>query len=118
MEDKAYYIARQNECIEERENQKVAMIELFDLIAGSETGGIIAAMLVAPAGQNGGEENKYWATDAADFFEENVDTLYRDRQIPVALKLIITVLSLGIIGYGVYYKVNKKYQIPGFSSVI
>ena len=48
------------------------MTELYDLIAGSETGGIIAAMLVTPKSSTD-KSNRYWATDAAQFFEENVD---------------------------------------------
>ena len=44
----AYYDARDNYCIPERESGRVAMPELFDLISGSETGAIIAASLNVP----------------------------------------------------------------------
>lgn len=46
MEHKAYDIARSQYCLPERKDQRVAMAELFHLIAGSETGGVIAANLV------------------------------------------------------------------------
>ena len=45
----AYYSARDNFCIPERESGRIAMPELFDLISGSETGAIIAASLNVPA---------------------------------------------------------------------
>ena len=48
MEKKAYLIARRAGCIDERTDERVAMPELFDMIAGSETGAIIATSLVVP----------------------------------------------------------------------
>jgi len=44
----AYYSAREQYCIPERESQRVAMPEIFDMIAGSETGAMIGATLVIP----------------------------------------------------------------------
>ena len=67
------------------------MPELFDMIAGSETGGIIASSLVlpCPTGDKTCESNpevngkkvRYFATTALDWFSENVDELYVDRQM-------------------------------------
>ena len=54
------------------------MTELYDVIAGSETGGIIATFLVVPESSED-KSPKFWATDAAIFFEENVDFLYKDQ---------------------------------------
>ena len=48
MEKKSYLIARRLYCIEARESKRVAMYELFDMLAGSETGAIIASTLVVP----------------------------------------------------------------------
>jgi patatin-like phospholipase/acyl hydrolase len=47
LEKVAYYAAHDLYCIN-RPTEKIAMPELFDLIAGSETGAIIAATLVIP----------------------------------------------------------------------
>jgi hypothetical protein len=44
----AYYSARDNFCIPERESGRIAMPELFDMISGSESGAIIAASLIIP----------------------------------------------------------------------
>jgi len=44
----AYYSARSQYCIPERASGKIAMPEIFDMIAGSETGAIIGSTLVIP----------------------------------------------------------------------
>ena len=48
MEQKAYQTAIRDQCqeIQKRESEKIAMPELFDMIAGSETGAIIASSLM------------------------------------------------------------------------
>jgi len=47
------------------------------MIAGSETGAIIAATLVTPK-EPGSSEPKYTAARAVKFFEDNIDVLYID----------------------------------------
>lgn len=46
MEQYAYIAAVRDKCIQSRTSGRVAMPELFDLLAGSETGAIIASSLV------------------------------------------------------------------------
>ena len=48
LEQNAYVVARRDFCIDERVSERIAMPELFDIIAGSETGAIIATSLVLP----------------------------------------------------------------------
>jgi hypothetical protein len=48
MEKSAYFEAVRRECIQPRASKRVAMPELFDFIAGSGTGAIIAGTLVVP----------------------------------------------------------------------
>lgn len=59
------------------------MIELFDLIAGSETGAIIASSLALkntePEKANEFHfPGKYHTSKSLEWFQKNVDTLYRD----------------------------------------
>jgi hypothetical protein len=46
MENYAYLIAKRDCHIKERTSEKIAMHELFDMIAGSESGAIIASSLM------------------------------------------------------------------------
>ena len=46
MEQNAYQQAVRSYCLPERKSGRIAMPELFDSIAGSETGAIIASSLV------------------------------------------------------------------------
>jgi len=56
------------------------MSELFDMIAGSETGAIIGATLVLKneAGNYTQQKNKYFADRAVQFFLDHGDSLYMD----------------------------------------
>ena len=71
MEQKAYMTAIRDECIDERESGKIAMPELFDMIAGSETGAIIGSSLLIKnddAATSGEQPNKYFAEKSKEFF--------------------------------------------------
>jgi len=57
------------------------MSKLFDMIAGSETGAIIAATLSVPDEKNPGQP-KYFADHNIKWFKTYTDTLYRDRRMP------------------------------------
>jgi hypothetical protein len=94
------------------------MPELFDMIAGSETGAVIATSLVLPnddEATKATQPNKYFATTAKEFFEKNSDVLYHDRQMPNALKIVVTLLFCGVICAFVYFGTEKVYHIDGFS---
>jgi len=81
METRAYLTAQRDKCLPDRKSEKVAMPELFDMIAGSETGAIIASSLVIPNDDpdtKDAQKNKYFATTSLDFFDQHVDTLYHD----------------------------------------
>lgn len=48
METYAYEYANKTYCIPQRKNEKVSMAELFDLVAGTSTGSLLATALVIP----------------------------------------------------------------------
>ena len=105
IESRAYFIAYNQKCIQQRESQRLAMHELFDLIAGSETGAIIASTLAVPADTNK-QLNKYWAAKSANFFLENVDRLYVDSIMPSYLKTLIIVIFF-IVNAIIAFKVSE-----------
>ena len=109
MEKKAYLISRSLKCLTERESERVAMHELFDMIAGSETGAIIASSLVVPHDDaSSPQKNKYWATQSVDFFMENTDTFYVDSSTSNGVKMLITAIFLVFFGL-VSYKLAEYY---------
>ena len=48
MERYAYNYSREAYCLPERQSGRVSMAELFDLVAGTSTGSILATTLVLP----------------------------------------------------------------------
>ena len=73
MERTAYYEARAQYCIPERESERIAMPELFDMIAGSESGALIAGALVVPANETQQDDqiNRWFANDTMRHFMEH-----------------------------------------------
>jgi uncharacterized membrane protein YsdA (DUF1294 family) len=109
LEKKAYLIARKDKCIAARPDERIAMYELFDMIAGSETGAIIASTLVVPNDDKSAtQKNKYWATKAVEFFMQNTDTLYVDSSTSVGLKFFITAIFLIFFG-AISFKLAEYY---------
>ena len=78
MEHYSYFYARAAYCIDERKSNKLSMAELFDYIAGSETGALIGSTLMIPAegALADNQINKYFASDTMQYFKENSRDLY------------------------------------------
>ena len=78
MERTAYYTAKSQFCIEKRKSERISMVELYDVIAGSETGALIAGSLaLKDKSQSPKQINKWWAEDLMKHFDSNAKTLYR-----------------------------------------
>jgi len=77
------------------------MNELFDMIAGSETGAIIASTL-AQAKDGSSTEPKYYVDTAADFFKVNVDTMYADGELAAGVQVVVYFFGLLIFGFIAY----------------
>jgi hypothetical protein len=94
MEHTAYFSAIGQfgkECFPERDNDKISMAELFDVISGSETGALIAGSLNIKNDDPTLEQpNKYFATKAMDYFnEDNSYELYSSQNLSWYTKSII-----------------------------
>ena len=115
METKAYFLALEHCNIADRANEKIAMTELYDMIAGSESGGIIAAMLTIPNDNATlSRENKYFASDATRFFEEQVDELYKDIELSLFWSTFIICTVVVICGGVTFWCVGKAFYIEGY----
>jgi patatin-like phospholipase/acyl hydrolase len=117
MEKYAYNVARRDFCIVERKSGRIAMPELFDMISGSETGAIIATTINLPNTNpetRAIQKNHFFADRAVQFFEENVDSLYRDGQMGWFPKLVIIVAAILIAGSFSYWGTFKLFQVSDF----
>ena len=118
MEKKSYLIARRLFCIEQRTSKRIAMYELFDMMAGSETGAIIAATLVVPNDDpNNKLENKHWSTKSSSFFKENVDILYQESNMPESIKSILSLVFLVLVGVVAFKTAGFYFRKENSSSV-
>lgn len=82
MEKEAYKIGVKEGCIEsDYPNGAVPMKQIFDLIAGSETGALIASTLLSGDGL---------VSEAKDIFEYQSDKLYNESGQPFYLTVLIS----------------------------
>ena len=92
------------------------MTELFDLIAGSETGAIIATTLALPTSKTDNKP-RFYADTSTKWFEEHVDTLYHDKNISVFINALITILLALAGGYAVFIIFDKCYHYEEFEEI-
>ena len=121
MEQYAYSVAERDYCIPARESKRIAMHELFDMVAGSETGAIIATTISLPNDNSttkATQANKYFADTAVNWFAENVDTLYRDQQMPIWFRIIIELIFMSLFGFVAYWFTNWLLHIDHFEQHI
>ena len=76
---------------------KIAMTELFDMFAGSETGAIIASSLVM-SDTNDKSKPKYLAKESLQWFMQHLDDLYYDAYIELWIKILIVLVALVLVG--------------------
>jgi hypothetical protein len=118
MEKKSYLIARRLYCIDQRDSKRIAMYELFNMIAGSETGAIIAATLVIPNDDpNNKLKNKHWSTKSSSFFKEDVDILYQESNMPESIKSILSLVFLVLVGVVAFKTAGFYFRKENSSSV-
>ena len=86
------------------------MTELYDVIAGSETGAIIAGALVIPSDPAGNSkhQNKQWAADAMAYYKEFTEELYSSQSLAWYESLWIMIVCMVLCGLLVSWCAGKK----------
>src|SRR6056300_1336012 len=112
LEQETYAKARELKCLPERESGRIAMGELFDSIAGTQSGAIGAALLSL---KNEDGTSKYYAKDVSALFEEHGEALFSVTVMGGFAKFVWFVIGMaifGAIGYGIgYYNLrDTKYE--------
>lgn len=86
------------------------MHELFDMIAGVETGAIIASSLLTPNEDPETfetQKNKYFANHTMKFFQENTKSLYHRNSMPHSFEFFLYAFIIGTIcSYSYLYSQN------------
>jgi len=122
MEQYAYNTAVVEYCMPARTSKKIAMPELFDMFAGSETGAILATSLVIPntdtTQANGGQENMYFADHLMNlWFLPTVDTLYHNSQKGLLwLQILFLIITFGLT-YFIYLEYDKQFESRDYDGI-
>lgn len=109
MEREAYNIALEKKYITERTNKKVSMAELFDMVAGTSSGGLLAGSIVLPKAP-GSKEAKYFASDYLNDLSLRSDIMFVRPQFDWSVMFLIMGATFFLFfGLGYLWGV-KKYQ--------
>jgi len=79
METYAYEYGQRAYCIPDRTTKKISMAEVFDLVAGTSTGSLLATAIVIPnddAETNATQFNKYFAQKAIEVYTERAPQVF------------------------------------------
>jgi hypothetical protein len=116
MEEYAYEYADDKDYTSSKDypDEKIPMHELFDMIAGSSTGSILAAALVTPEEKNS-TKNKYFAEDVRHVYYDEDDKIFHINHLPYVLIVLLTLLGSlvgGFLGYryGIRLYDNKEVE--------
>lgn len=81
------------------------------MVAGSETGAIIAAVLAQPK-EAGSSDAKWNASRSVEYFSDNTDELYRNSTLAAGWKAFIYIIGIIIFGtaayFSAYYYFNRR----------
>ena len=111
LEKTAYYQAKEMYCIE-RKNEKIAMPELFDIIAGTETGAIIAGSLVIP-GENTSEDDfvAMYAHNSKEFYRHQSKNLFVSQELSFWWNILISAVFASLLSVLTFACLRKYFKI-------
>jgi hypothetical protein len=126
VESRAYFLARGQYCIE-RDSERIAIPELFDTIAGSETGAIIASNLLIrnPKGFDannkpvqGEQPNERFASATTDWFKDEENSFYYKYKFPMGAIFCCSLVVAIVFAFVGYRITDKSFESFEFDSVL
>ena len=100
MEDYAYEYGRDKNYIDKNSRKKVPMNKLFNMIAGTSTGGLVTAALSVP--REKGSNESFYSDTLLDLYVDKGPEIFKKQSINKGLLGIITVLCImfgAILGF-------------------
>lgn len=104
------------------------MAELYDLLAGTSTGSLLAATLVIPnldPATNQTQKNKYWAQTGLDMYIKNGAEVFQRNEVSnlvlwlgVAIFAIIGGALGFLLGYSKFHNKNTEDTLKAFQTLI
>jgi hypothetical protein len=116
MESYAFEYANKTYCYQEKEyapnvdRKQLPMWMLFDLVAGTSTGSLLATAIVLPNNNSAmypEQKNKFFAEDAIRIYKDNGSTVFKKFTYSLTT-LIIGIAAFTAIGALIGYKIGVK----------
>lgn len=106
LESATYLYANQTYCIPKRENEKMAMSELFQMVSGTSTGSLLTTALVLPSPTDP-TKNKFWAVNASNIYKERGYQVFKTFNFPSWLRFLGT-FAIAIVGGLLGYYIGTR----------
>jgi hypothetical protein len=95
------------------------MVEFFDMIAGSESGAILASTLVIKNDNENSssiQANKFFADKVVDFYENQMNNIYKDNELSTKYYFLIICLTMLIFGAISCFLTRRVFNIKNFET--
>ena len=128
MEGYSYRYARDAYCIPARDNEQLSLSEIFDMVAGTSTGSLLATTIVFPDKSPNPQfpgKNKYFAETAISIYADKASSVFKLFELSIWGRILGTIIFtlvgalLGLyIGFKMYHNNMHEETMASFKQYI